>query len=400
MEALRNESTALAVPVNTSVLVVDDDDTNRLVLEGLLSEAGHRVFEARHGAEAVDLYERHRPDAVLMDIMMPVMDGFEATRRIRALAGSHYVPILFLTALTDDKSLVRCIEAGGSDFLTKPYRHPILSLKVDAALRAHNVTLELERRMETLREHHDHLKQEQEVAERIFGNMVHRGHLHEPCFRYRVSPAALFNGDLLLAARRPDGGVRVLVGDFTGHGLPAAVGAIPVAEMFYVMTGKNRPLSELAREINRKLKNVLPPEIFLAACLLDVTPGAFDVWSGGIPDVLIRDVNTGALREVSAQHMPLGILPDAEFSDAVESVKLTRDERLCVYSDGVIEARNDAGECFKAARLHACLQRAGDGDGAAAAWEAVNAFRGVSTQQDDITLIEILPERLALPNGA
>ena len=124
MNGLDNMPVRPAIPAHSCVLVVDDDDTNRLVLEALLSDAGHRVIEARHGAEAVELYRQHRPDAVLMDVMMPVMDGYEASRRIRALAGRHFVPIIFLTALSDDKSLARCIEAGGSDFLTKPFHPP------------------------------------------------------------------------------------------------------------------------------------------------------------------------------------------------------------------------------------------------------------------------------------
>ena len=82
-----------------SVLVVDDDETNRIVLESMLQRDGHTVYSAKDGREAVSLYEAKRPDLILMDVMMPIMDGYEATRRIKALAGNHFVPVDFSNRL-------------------------------------------------------------------------------------------------------------------------------------------------------------------------------------------------------------------------------------------------------------------------------------------------------------
>ena len=73
----------------------------------------YEVVEAVNGEQAIECFSLHEPDIIFMDVMMPVMDGYEATRRIKALAGDHFVPVIFLTAMSDEKALARCIEVGG-----------------------------------------------------------------------------------------------------------------------------------------------------------------------------------------------------------------------------------------------------------------------------------------------
>ncbi len=382
-----------------TILIVDDDNTNRLLLRSHLNQAGYQVLEARDGAEAVEMYNLHQPHAVLMDVMMPVMDGYEATRIIRQLASSRYVPIIFLTALTDERSLARCVETGGVDFITKPYNKTLLKLKLEAVLRIRTLYAQLEVHAQTISAQNDYMQQEQETAERIFSNMVHRGHLLDDCFDYRVAPSAIFNGDLLLAMRLDKAGYRILIGDFTGHGLPAAVGAIPVAEIFYAMTAKQIPLNILVREINRKLKAILPAEIFLSLCVMDVSATQLEIWNGGIPDILVKPGNEPGLLHLVSQHPPAGILPDASFSDETQRIELTTDSCVYAYSDGVTEISNSNGEMFGEQRLQECLLHDNGLGAVARTWAAVAEFTGVANQIDDMTMIEIaanqIPENLA-----
>jgi serine phosphatase RsbU (regulator of sigma subunit) len=307
--------------------------------------------------------------------------------------------MLFLTALQDERSLMRCVEAGGEDFLTKPFSRLILQSKIDALLRTRGLHVQLQRHNASLRAHQVRQQQEQEIAERIFRNLVHRGALHEPCFRYLVSPAALFNGDLLLAARTPGGSVRVLLGDFTGHGLPAAVGAIPVSEMFYAMTGKGCGLRELAAEINRKLRAVLPPEIFFAACLIDVAAdgATASLWNGGMPDVLARS-RDGTLRSFASASLPLGAVPEQLLDLNPQSLMLHAGDRLYLYSDGLIEACNDDGVFFGESRVRAVL--AGTADSPFdAVLTALERFCRHGMQHDDISLLEITAAAIGQPRA-
>lgn len=123
------------------VLVVEDEKSNRLLLGAFLAEQGHRAIPAENGAEGVALFEQRRPDVVLLDIVMPEMDGYEAARRIKALAGERWVPVIFLSSLNREDDLVLGLEAGGDDYLFKPISFAVLSAK----LRSLQRTLALQR---------------------------------------------------------------------------------------------------------------------------------------------------------------------------------------------------------------------------------------------------------------
>jgi diguanylate cyclase (GGDEF)-like protein len=117
------------------VLVVDDARSSRLLVSRFIEGMGHTTIEAADGEEAVAAFIREKPDLVLMDVMMPGIDGFEATRRIRAIEGQEWVPVIFLSAQEDERDIATGIEAGGDDYLAKPVSQVVLSAKMRAMQR-------------------------------------------------------------------------------------------------------------------------------------------------------------------------------------------------------------------------------------------------------------------------
>lgn len=135
------------------VLVVDDQDTNRLMLRDLLESQGHDVREAVDGAEALKSIAEHMPDVVLLDVGMPGMDGFEVCRRIKAEPSTASIPVLLVTALSQRDQRLLGIGAGANDYITKPIDKNDLSLRVRNAIRMRQLFLEVEgqyRRLEKL----------------------------------------------------------------------------------------------------------------------------------------------------------------------------------------------------------------------------------------------------------
>ena len=118
------------------VLAVDDNRTNLHILSVFLKKLGHEVVLAENGEDALRLYEEHTPDLILLDIMMPVLDGFEVARRIKAMMADTWVPIIFLSALNRDENLVEGLEAGGDDYLTKPLNFVVLEAKMRSMQRS------------------------------------------------------------------------------------------------------------------------------------------------------------------------------------------------------------------------------------------------------------------------
>jgi two-component system cell cycle response regulator DivK len=112
------------------ILVVEDQEDNRRILRDLLSSAGFELMEATTGEEGIRLAENHRPDLILMDIQMPVLDGYEATRRIKATAELSHIPIIVVTsyALSGDDAKARA--AGADDYVAKPFSPRELLAKI------------------------------------------------------------------------------------------------------------------------------------------------------------------------------------------------------------------------------------------------------------------------------
>ena len=125
------------------VLVVDDDISMRLLTRETLEQAGFRVEEAFDGKTGVAAFERLRPDIVLLDVLMPVLDGFGACAALRKLEGGDHAPVLMMTGLDDSDSINRAYEAGATDFITKPIAWPMLGHRVRYLLRANRAFLDL-----------------------------------------------------------------------------------------------------------------------------------------------------------------------------------------------------------------------------------------------------------------
>ena len=118
------------------VLHVDDDVASLMMAEGALEDAGFEVVQAANGQEAIDSFKEHDPDIIIMDAVMPVMDGFDAISGIRQLSGGEHVPILMITGLDDLGSITRAYDEGATDFLTKPVNFFILPHRVQYMLRS------------------------------------------------------------------------------------------------------------------------------------------------------------------------------------------------------------------------------------------------------------------------
>jgi two-component system, cell cycle response regulator len=134
------------------VLVVDDSTANRKLLEARLQDEYFEVLGAPSGAEAITLAQRWSPDIILLDVLMPVMDGFEACRRLKAQPATAHIPVVMVTSLNDQHERVRGLDAGADDFLVKPVDQATLFARLRALLRVKQVLDAWRLRAETVRD--------------------------------------------------------------------------------------------------------------------------------------------------------------------------------------------------------------------------------------------------------
>ncbi|MEM7100283.1 MAG: SpoIIE family protein phosphatase [Pseudomonadota bacterium] len=372
------------------VLVADDNAVDRKVLSAIVGRAGFDVIAAVDGNDAIEKFHSEQPDLVLLDALMPGKDGFEVAQEIKSGGTDNFVPIIFLTSLTEAKELARCLEAGGDDFLSKPYNRVILQAKLNAMQRMRSMHRTLQDQRDEISKHHMQLVADQEAAKAVFDNIAHSRHLNANYIRHLLSPLAIFNGDVLLAAQNPANNVYVMLGDFTGHGLAAAVGALPLSDVFYGMTQKGFSLGEIVRQCNRKLCSVLPSGYFCcaAAIYLDFNRQTMEIWNGGLPSVYLRKAG-GEMYPIESAHLPLGILTPDRFSEETQIFEVNTSDRLILATDGVIEARDAQGEYFGSDRLEDIIRTSKIDEMFDEVKGAVYSFMQEDDRDDDITLVEL-----------
>jgi DNA-binding response OmpR family regulator len=374
------------------VLIADDNQSDRMILTAIVKKMGHDTCAAGDGLEAIEQFKQHSPDIILLDVMMPNMDGKEAAVEIKKMAGEDMVPIIFLTSLQDASDLAACLDSGGDDFLSKPYSQVILQAKINAFSRMRRMNNTLQHQRDLIRENNEHMVHEQEVARAVYDNVAHSGCLNLPNLRHLLSPFSVFNGDVLLAARKPSGSLHLLLGDFTGHGLPAAIGAMPLAEIFYGMTAKGFAMAEILREINIKLKNILPVGYFCCACMVTLSfeRKQIEVWMGGLPEYYLYRQDTKSIEKVLSTHLPLGVLSRDAFDANTEKFTLNNGDKFYMWSDGIIEARNDEGDLFGEERLIDIFNKNKKPEELFdEIVSTVNEFSGESGKDDDTTVLEV-----------
>lgn len=373
----------------TKILVADDTEHNRRLMRRVLELKGYVVVEAVDGREAVELYQQEQPDLILMDINMPVLDGREATRQIKAMGGDYYIPVIYVTAMKAELALADSLVSGGDDFITKPVDMEVLQSKILVHLRIRELNQQLVESNLELVAHNQRLAQDQYLIEYFFQNALRQSFLDPTYIKHHISPVSAFNGDLLLTERGPNGGLYLLLGDFTGHGLAAAMGTLPVAQAFFKMSRKGLEIGAIAREVNHHLVTLMPVEMFFTAVLFEISPSGkqLSIWAGGMPEAYLLDSAGDMKGIICSQHMPLGILDDHEFDDAIEMLSVSKGDRLYLYTDGVIETSRSDGEIFGNERLKACLMNRRD-DRFKCVMETLKEFRGNEDQEDDTTFVE------------
>ena len=130
------------------IIVVDDQRTLRLVLRKAIEKQGHQVIEACNGQHCLDICQKETPDMILLDAMMPGMDGFACCTKLQTLMGEDCPPILMVTVLDDQQSVERAFQVGASDYITKPINWDVLAQRVNRLLTSRLAILETRRQIE------------------------------------------------------------------------------------------------------------------------------------------------------------------------------------------------------------------------------------------------------------
>lgn len=363
------------------ILVADDDDRSAELIAIYVEAMGHTPILAFDGYQAVERFRREQPDLVLIDCMMPGLNGVEAAEQIRELGDERWVPIIMISGLEDEEDQAQALRQGCDDYLTKPVSPVVLNAKINVFRRM----AELRNRLEQYRQHN-----EAELAEtsELMHRLVRWDELNDPLLHYLIRPAERISGDVIAAARGPDQVLYVMLADASGHGMAAAVNLIPLTQVFYAMTGKGLAVAEIVAEMNRHVRAYSPSNRFVAVTLVAIDPRAqrLSVWNGGNPPALLLANDGEELYRFRSQHVAIGLLDPDEFSGATVDYHYTQTAALLLCSDGLLEAANAQGERLGLTRVLAARQGRPRDEVMAAIWAALLEHVGAEPPHDDIAL--------------
>lgn len=387
------------------ILVVDDTPSNAKQLEVVARKLGHQTIFAEDGLVAIERYQSERPDLIFMDIMMPRMDGINAAERMRALPADRWVPIVFFSALDTVQDIIQGLEKGGDDYLTKPANLSLMRAKINGYARVLEMQDALRQHASELLDWRNESEEQARLGHHVITRLVDAEGLDDPLLEWFNIPATMFSGDLVCAARGPDGVLYLMLADAAGHGLAAALSALPLTQVFYGMVTKGFPLTSITQELNRKLKAILPADRFVAALLgaVDVDHRTLEIWNGGIPDAMLLDTHGTVLKRWISRHPPLGVLSPRDFSAATETYHFHEPGELVMYSDGLVEIDKGSGRQLDMAVLEQTLRETPRG-------QSLESLRGLVDRclqghpgHDDITcaVVDIpITQHLGLPVAA
>jgi len=226
------------------------------------------------------------------------------------------------------------------------------------------------------------------VAKHLFERIERMGQYELPGLTAWTQVLGEFCGDLVMSAPRPSGGINILVGDFIGRGLPAAVAALPVAEVFYGMTEKGFGLSDIIEEINKKLLFILPEGLFCSACLIELEQEGkmLAIWNGGLPDLLVLDQDSNIKHRIPSSHIPLGVNETGKADLDTAFVEVEAGDKVFCCTDGVINSLSHKNEAFGQQRVEQLLKQGAE----LSKLSGAVAKHIINTEQiDDMTILEL-----------
>jgi sigma-B regulation protein RsbU (phosphoserine phosphatase) len=380
------------------LLVVDDSEDNRYTLTRRLAREGFTsVVTAADGRQALDLLQERRFDLVLLDIMMPELNGYEVLERIKADKRLRHIPVIMISAVDQIESVIRCIELGAEDYLPKPFNPTLLRARVGASL-------EKKRLRDEVIAHLGRIERELESAREIQLSMVPTNFPAPtevtPVELYAtLQPALQVGGDLYDFFWRDAQTLCFVVADVSDKGAPAALFMARaktlirlVATLLRTPTGGAPGPDEIITRVNEELCRDNPHSMFVTLFfgMLDPASGELRFCNAGHTVPYLVSPGGTLVPLEGARAKPVGIRPTLSYQSTTS--KLAPGDYLFLFTDGITESMDGGGVFFSEQRLEGTLESLA-GQTPRAIVETVIAkvreFAGAAPQSDDIAAMAL-----------
>ncbi len=380
------------------ILIADDNATNRKLLTVTLLKAGHKVIEACDGKEALERSVTHLPDLILLDIVMPELDGYQVCSSLKGDKRTADIPVIFLSAKSDVEDKIRGLEIGGADYITKPFNLGEVLARVETQLKLRALIKELIEKQARLDE-------DLKAAAAIQRSLLPRKKpaLDNIEIAWKFTPCEMIGGDIFNAFRLDEVHMGFYMVDVSGHGAPSAMVTVSVSQMLQPHSGylcKKRmdvaPFYEIVspREVLEELDREYPIERFdkyftIVYAILNAQTGQLRYSNAAHPfPVLMHSDGTMELLDKGGTIIGLGGMVPFEEG----TIELQGGDKLFFYTDGLTEYQNAEGISYGEDRLIDLLVSLKDepvGEILDRAQASLMDFGRGGKLQDDVSLVGI-----------
>jgi len=387
------------------ILIVDDSEDIRVLLRRILANAGYDVSEAAGGEEAFSRAGAIKPDLILLDIVMPGMDGFAVCEELGRKGLLTDVPVIFLSARSDTADKVRGLGAGGSDYITKPFDKAEVLARVENQLKIRRLTCELKRSNAKLTEKQAVLDEDLRAAAGIQQSLLPRSvpDIKSLAIAWKFMPSHVIGGDIFNVFRLDEDHVGIYMIDVSGHGVPSALITVSVSQVLQPNSGRvtkartyEPPGYRITspKRVMEALDSEYPMERFgkyftIVYLIINTRTGSLTYSNAAHPSPLIMR-GDGTLEPLDKGGTIIGL--DGRLPFEEEEKSLRKGDRVVLFTDGAVEYCNNSGEFFGEDRFHSLLSGLRN-EGVEALLDAVVAaiedFGKGAEFQDDITLVAL-----------
>lgn len=386
------------------VLIVDDEPAFLHQISTCLEKHGYEVVTARNGKDALVIADEQELDLILLDIIMPVLNGVELTKILRGNPRTSGIPIIVVSTMTEYKDRVEFFRIGANDYMPKPIDNGELMARVELQLQIVNLRKEVEAANQTLMQKNRLLEQYLTRIELDLSIARNLQRALQPPARNRLGDVSLYfehtdsenlGSDYIDYLVDDEDVLHILMSDVSGHGIPSALLAAQLKMLFLTTTRRGLAAAELVGQINRVATSFLIEGYYFTALYLQYNPRTrrLTIVNAGHIPLLYLDRAANRIKQVESTNTPLGFLADEEYAEIEFSP--APGDMVLLLTDGLTEHKNVDNEMFDIGGAIDVFRRfanAGPEKLVKALVREAREFGKLPVFKDDVTLCSILFE--------
>lgn len=341
-----------ATPKNEKILIIDDDDAIRERTFFMLESKGFEILEANSGISGIELAKTHHPDLILLDIVMPEIDGFETCKRLKDSLKTSDIPIIFMSSLTDPHDKIKGLELGAVDYINNVIDQGELLARVETHLHIKAVTQELMKREQLL-------SSDLHAAANIQKSFLPPNHMQIGNLQLASlwKPLNPLGGDIFNIIPCDQSKLALYMIDVSGHDMPSALVTISVSQYLRQKNTAARPLLS-PTEMMLSLDKEYPMDRFdryftIFYMILDHLTGKLSYSSAGHPPAILLSKDRECKLLESGGRV-IGLAQKIPFEEGNETLR--NGDKVFLYTDGITDLKNNKDESYGVERLCSLLE--------------------------------------------